>query len=102
MARDDALHVRKTDPGTLEFLGTMQPLKHSEQPVCVCHVEADAVVFDVDDSVSAGAVHAADLYGRIVPGSGVLECVRQQVVEDELQHGGVAGDRGQLGNRPRH
>ena len=31
MARDDALHVRKPDPGTFEFLGTMQPLKHAEQ-----------------------------------------------------------------------
>jgi len=49
MAMDDALHNRQSDARAFKFIRAMQPLKNSEQFVCILHVEARAVVADEKD-----------------------------------------------------
>ena len=54
MTVDDSLHCCQTDAASLELIGTVQPLKRSEQLLRVIHVEANAVIADKVD-VFAGA-----------------------------------------------
>src|SRR5439155_23854148 len=43
----DPLRQREPHAGSLELFGTMQPLEHAEQLVCVLHGEPDTVVLHV-------------------------------------------------------
>ena len=47
MAPDNALDDGQSYSGAFEILFPMQPLKHLEQLVRICHIESNAVVLDV-------------------------------------------------------
>src|SRR3982751_3266751 len=47
VALDDPLHVGQADARAFEFLGLVQPLEHAEQLVDVLHLEAHAVILDL-------------------------------------------------------
>src|SRR5437588_9356599 len=49
VALHDAANIGEPDPGPLEFVGAVEPLKYAEQLARILHVEADAVVADGRD-----------------------------------------------------
>jgi len=46
---NDAFDDRESDAGTFEFAGAMQALEYAEQLVGILHIEAGAVIPDVED-----------------------------------------------------
>src|SRR5262249_48723785 len=100
MARHDALHRGETYSGALEYLGTMQALKHAEQLVHVAHVEADAVVLDEHHELAGLPGHGSDLDLRLRPGAGELDRVGDQIDQRDAQHRSIAVERGQRADFP--
>src|SRR5687768_10497285 len=49
VASDDAANVGQADAGALECRAFMEALEDAKKFVAVSHVEADAVVFDIED-----------------------------------------------------
>src|SRR5687767_6419864 len=86
MSRNDSLHICQPYAGALEFFSAMEPLKDAEKPVGVRHVEADAVVAHKHLGLSWHAVATTNLDRRLLTCPRVLERIRQEVCEDELQH----------------
>ena len=66
MAANDPLDIRQPYTGPFKFLSSMQALKHPEQPVCIRHIETDAVVANEDHRILGRAVLAADLDSGIL------------------------------------
>src|SRR5205085_8251744 len=99
---DDATHIGKSYPGALEIIAAVQPLKHAEQLVRIGHVEPDAVVADVEDTLSIDGSGAANLDFRARPGAGVLERVRYEIQHGYPQHRAIALNARQCVDRPPH
>lgn len=68
MAGDHALDQRQPDASAGKLFFAVQPLKHAEQLVGVCHVEPDAVVFDV--VCQLGRTNVADRHRVPAGGNG--------------------------------
>src|SRR5689334_5309570 len=100
MTLDDAANVSEADAAALEVLRAMKPLEDSEQLVGVLHVEAHAVVPDVDDVLGARNVDRADLDARPLPRARVLQRVPQEVPEHEEQERRIAANGGQTVEDP--
>jgi hypothetical protein len=81
VSRDNSLHCRQTDPGTLKLRISVQPLKRGEKLAGVRHVEPCAVVPNVENGlVSLVLLPEYDL--RLWPLRRVLQGVSEQVYED--------------------
>lgn len=85
MARHDAPHVRQADPGSVELVRAMQALKHSEEFVCVRHVEPDAIVTHVQHALAVHRRQCSHMDLRPLPRFRVLDRVRDQVRECKPQ-----------------
>src|SRR3954464_11967695 len=92
MAMHDALGRRETNAGALELLCVVEPLKRTEQPGSVRHVEPSAVVAHYE-VLSAVVSFAPELDARRVATSGEFPCIGKQVVEQRAKQPRVAGHR---------
>src|SRR5712692_4614059 len=84
---DDALDGREADAGSFEVRVGVKALEGSEELVRVCHVEASAVVPDIERGL--GPVRTTDLHVGIRPLAGELPRVTHQVLEDDGQELGI-------------
>src|SRR5450759_808536 len=75
---------RKADAGTLELVGCMKPLEHSEELPRVGHVEAHPVVAHEIADAAFLLLRAGRDPGGIAAG-GELDCIGQQVGPNLLQ-----------------
>jgi len=97
VAGDDAADVGEADAGALEFGVGVKTLEDAEEFGGVFHVEADAVVADVEDMF--GGIYTlgdgADFDERMEGAGGVFDGVFDEVGPDLAEHGGVGADGGQ-------
>src|SRR5262245_22236811 len=100
MTRNDALHGGEPDPGPLESLGKVQPLKHAKQIVDVLHIEAHTVVPREDDHFARVTGLTAYLDPRLFARARELDGVRNQVGQGEIQHRPVTRNSRQRGDLP--
>src|SRR4051812_5669294 len=79
VAGDDPTNRRQPDARAFKLVGSMQPLKHSEEVVGILHVEPNAVVADVHNETSLLFTSATHFdFGRIAS-SRVLHRVAEEV-----------------------
>ena len=70
----------------------MQALEGAEQLARIMRVEAGAVVLDIE-TLSLCWFDGADADARSFGPGGEFPCVPEQIVEQDLQHGGIRLDR---------
>src|SRR3954471_16618258 len=99
MTRDDTANVCQSDPGALELLHAVQPLKHTEQFVGIRHVKPDTVIAYVEDQLASCAA-AADFDSGPRPGTCVFHRVRKQIQKNQAKQGRIALGSLQLSNFP--
>src|SRR5260370_29729179 len=88
---DDALDEGQTDPRPFELVVPVQSLKDPEQLACITHVEARAVIPNVERGFAAFAPRP-DLDARFRATARELEGVADEVGQDLAQQGEVAPD----------
>src|SRR5512138_3893365 len=100
VAADDASHIGQADASALKLLDVVQTLEHPEELVCLCHVEANAVIAHIYDGLAGRLLYGPDLDAGRMPIARELEGVRNQVAKDQPQHRPVAHGTWQRSNIP--
>src|SRR5690606_30486277 len=93
VAFDDPPHAGQTDAGAFEFLHAVQTLEHPKQLRGVLHVEADAVVANVDHRFPFVTL-GTDLDAGRRAVAAVLDGVADQVAQHHVDEGGIGDHPG--------
>ena len=94
VALRDTLDDRQTHSGSFEFLRPVQALEHTEQFMDISVVESDPIVANpIHDLLGMLGVSApADLDSRAFAGTGVFQCIGQQIDPHLLEQTTVGVD----------
>src|SRR6266704_3196303 len=97
---DDAPYVGQTDPRALELIGAMKALEDAEELRGIRHVEADPVVAHADHRFVVLRAGDADFNPWTFGLPGVLHRIRDEIGENEAQHGPIAAHPRQRADVP--
>jgi hypothetical protein len=78
------------DASSVEGLLRVKTLENAKQFVLILHVEADPVVFDKNNHFIRLVVDRSDLYLSSVTQARELHGVRDEIPEDQPEHGRIA------------
>src|SRR5579863_8498731 len=99
MLLNNTLDRRQAHSGSFELRGRMQPLKNSEELLCVLHVEADSVVPNDDDGLFGARKMLHINYGEVTPAR-KFQRVGEQIHKDQLHEPGIPLNDGQRADAP--
>src|SRR3954469_5374215 len=86
VAGNNTTHRREPDTRAGELRCLVQALENAEQLVGVGHVEADAVILDVERELEWRRLAHADLYDGFLARGRVFHRVVEEVLPDEPDH----------------